>query len=366
MDIRTITYHGSHNYGAMLQAHALCKYLSDKGHNVKIIDYMSDADIRSNSVLKKGHDVRTIVKNIYNFRYWGALKCRYQRFEAFKKEYMMLTEQYSKASMKNYVENVDLYIAGSDQIWNCMNHVEELFFLDFNTGKARRVSYAASIGISEIPQNRREKVGSLLKKFDLISVREQEAQSILERQFGIASTVVCDPVLLLEKDYWGQLAGNKPIISEKYILCYCLGNIQETNECLNRLRNKWKLPIVLLSGSGYTKIVHDKVIRDAGPLQFLNLIRYAEFVVCSSFHGTVFSTIFSKNFTSVIDKVKPSRVKEYLNRIGLNDCIYSDETKIEENINYEPVNKKMEKYIENSIEFLNKEVLGEGANETIN
>lgn len=365
MEIRTITYHASHNYGAMLQAHALYKYLSKKGHQVKIIDYIDDKVLQSNAVLKKGFSVKNIVKNMFNLIYLPALRCRYKRFEAFKAEYMELTKQYDKKDMETYEEKVDLYIAGSDQIWNCMNHIEELFFLSFNTGKAKKVSYAASIGISKIPESKKEKVGQLLNKFDLVSVREEEAKEILRQEYGIRATVVCDPVLLLSQKYWSQLAGNNPIVEGEYILCYCLGNIQETNECLSKLKEELKLPIILLSGSGYTKIMHDKVIRNAGPLQFLNLIKYAAVVVCSSFHGTVFSTIFEKNFISVVDKIKPSRVKEYLNRIGLNNCIYSEKYNYNAEMNYVTVNQMIEEYKKQSLEFLNNKVLSEDENETI-
>lgn len=205
-----------HNYGAMLQAYALYKYLYTQGHHIKIIDYISEKDIKSNAILKKGFSPKIIVKNILNLRYFRSLQCRYKRFESFKTEYMKLTKRYSKKDMETYKEKVDLYIAGSDQIWNCMNNIEELFFLSFNTGKAKKISYAASIGISKIPENKKEKIGHLLNNFDLISVREDEAKEIIKQEFGLEATVVCDPVLLLNKKYWSELAGNVPSIYFSY------------------------------------------------------------------------------------------------------------------------------------------------------
>ncbi len=350
MNIRTITYHNSHNYGAMLQAYALMKCLKDRGHDVKIIDYVMQKDTDANRIFAPNTSVKAFIKNLYNLACYKALKSRYKRFEAFKTEYMDLTKQYDERSIKNIQEAAEVFVAGSDQIWNCLNGFIMPFYLDF-VKKGKKVAYAASIGISQIPAGRKETFWSLVSSFDAISVREQAANTLLEKEFAIRSQVVCDPVLLLQQEHWNSLSGDTGK-NEKYILCYCLGNIEDVNQCLRRLKDKYDLPVYLLSRSGYSKICHDKLICDAGPLEFLTLIKNAELVVCSSFHGTVFSTVFEKNFISVVDTLKPARVTDYLTYLGLEKCLYAPDMDLALKIDYEKVRQKIGDYRRSSIKFI--------------
>lgn len=355
MNIKVITYHNSHNYGAMLQAYALMNFLKNRGHDVKIIDYVSKKDVDTNKIFSPCVSVKSIVKNLYNLIHYKALANRYKRFENFKSAYMDLTKQYDEISIKDFQDDADVYIAGSDQIWNCLNGFITPFYLDF-VKSGKKVSYAASIGISELPINSKERFKNLVSNFDAISVRERDANILLKREFNIASEIVCDPVLLVEGEYWNKLSSKNTTSNEKYILCYCLGNIEDVNKCLKILKDKYALPVYLISKSGYTKIYHDKMICDAGPLEFLSLIKNAEIVVCSSFHGTVFSTIFEKKFISVPDKLKPARVKDYLNYLGIEHCLFNSKMDLDIKIDYSNVRQKIKNYREKSIKFIEENI----------
>ena len=219
MKICTITCHRVYNYGASLQAYALQNYLEGKGHTVKIIDYRPwYLNMRYNfwfiAPISRMYSVASrfwIIRFIYCLlKRRDALKNygRKRAFDNFTQQYLRLTDRSYNTldSLKNMPPLADLYIAGSDQIWNSNynNGRDPAFYLDFGSINIKRASYAASFAINAIQEDRKPFVKNQLKKFDYISVRERTGLEIL-RNLGINDAfLVNDPVFLLDKEKWLQ------------------------------------------------------------------------------------------------------------------------------------------------------------------
>lgn len=330
MNIKTITCHDVYNYGASLQAYALQEYLISQGHNVEIIDYKPDymrIHYKFWYIHEKSRYYR-LAKKLWFVRfmlccYFAPSKYatigRKKNFDKFTKKHLHLTKRFnSYEELTAGAPTADAYIAGSDQIWNCNlpNGKDGGYFLQFGNENTKRIAYAASFGISEVPEENRKQMKVWLDKFDAISVREKTGVKILDT-IGVKGIEVTDPVYLLTQEQWGCLAGSQRVVKDKYILVYDLTlNDIRLKEEAERLSKKYGYKIVSVDGAKkcpYAK----KNISNAGPQEFVNLIKNAEFIVTNSFHATSFSVIFNRPFVTYYKSHNISRIADLLNNIEM-------------------------------------------------
>ena len=339
MQIKTITCHDVYNYGASLQAYALQHYLESIGHEVEIIDFKPwfqrgrynfwyvSKDAKYYSLCKKSR----IIHFLYCLkRYKGYPTIgRKKPFDDFKRKYLKLTSQtYNDCEELKLAPPVaDMYIAGSDQIWNTdsNNGKEPAYYLDFGDDKTKRASYAASFAVSELKKELYDFVKSKLSRFDVVSVREKTGLSILE-SLGITSrTQVLDPVFLLEKKQWESLP-LKRAYKEPYILVYdFLHDDPELTKNVKKIARDKQLNIVSIND--FKKLAYADInVSDAGPIEFLSLIKYADYVVANSFHATAFSIIFQRPFLTfpLRSQKNSSRMKDFLASVNLLEFFDSD------------------------------------------
>lgn len=200
------------------------------------------------------------------------------------------------------IDKIDYFITGSDQVWNPkfpFNSKRE--FLDFAKPE-QRIAYAASIAISAFPEELKEEYGAELKKFKAISVREESAINIVKDMSGRDAELVVDPVMLLKDDEWNKEIGKDRLYKAPYVAVYFLGD--KDNECVKEILSQKR-------EEGYKIIdildINNKKNGMLGPVEFVKVIRDADFVVTDSFHATVFSIIFHTNFAT-IDRSKYKNV----------------------------------------------------------
>lgn len=365
MKINTITCHNVYNYGASLQAYALQQYLIDLGHEVQVINYapqylsfhfklstyISKDEYTYKPSLKYPH-----IKYLYVlYRYLLSLKNinRKRSFDRFTKKHLRLTRRYKNNELlKKGYPQADIYIAGSDQIWNSKymeNGKDPAFYLNF-VKKGMKLSYAASFGAEGIDEEYRTVLSHWLSSFDAISVREACGQTIL-KTFDIESTVVCDPVFLLSKKEWEAIC--KKNMYKDYVLIYNIGPINsKILKDAQIIADKNKLKIISIKDA-YTINQADINIEDAGPCEFISLINNATYILSNSFHATAFSIIFNKQFyTYTFNNIKnSSRMLYLLNIFGLEDHFEAD---IAQNrvICYSQVTLLLQKYVCKSKEWL--------------
>lgn len=334
----TITCHRPLNYGAALQAYALNAKLRSYGLDAKVIDYQPAYYYASNKGL--------LVRFLRVFLRAPEWMLGRRRFGNFLRKYVPMSPKAYRTieDLRSDVPVADVYIAGSDQIWNCLdleNGKDDTFFLTFAPAGSKKISYAASLAMPEIPADQVERYRKNLSSFDAISVREKTGRRLLT-EAGVADVhTVVDPVFLLSRQDWEQLAAEdsyKP--SEKYVLVYSFNRNKKLHRYARNLAKSLGAQVYSINTTIEDFFLDtDKYFWNATPNTFVNLIRNAEAVVTNSFHGTSFSIIFNKQFHLFSKKDKAnSRMHDLLDELGLLDRFVKSEDLIEESIDYETVN----------------------------
>lgn len=356
--IGLMTFHTAFNCGAMLQAIATQLALNKIGFDCTIIDYYP------NSVEEEN---RQYSFNVCNFRFFikGLLmpffphtKRRTARFEKFRNK-MNLTKRYK--DINELMEDLplfDIYMVGSDQVWNTQAALSSVYFLDFVPDEKRKVTYASSFGTSTIDKKYNNEVRRLLNRFDQIAVRESFGQKIIVDLLGKKVPVVLDPTFLLSKNEWEKFE-KKEFDYERefpngYLFYYGSLEIEGTEQLLNKLATIYKVPIVLSYSGMYSKIKVNKKVYDVGPQEFLSLIKNATLVFSNSFHATAFSIIYQKEFYVIPHPTRNSRMESLLDILGLSARFVTNET-VEERISaidYVPVNARLQSEINKSYKYL--------------
>lgn len=367
MEIKTITCQHVYNYGATLQAYALQQYLVSQGHNVEVIDYRLSLHIRYElftpipigraykliCVLPFLRFIITPYRNRKMLKTWG----RKSAFDAFDKKYLHLTKDTYKTydELKKANVTADVFIAGSDQIWNpeYENGKDLGYYLNFGNTNAKRISYAASFGVSCITEQQAKFVKEQLRKFSHISVREATGVDILNR-IGIHSTLCVDPVFLLNKDEWVANL-NLKIKSGDYIMVYDFNHDNPQIETfVQKLSEKTGLKVVAVNDSSNTPYA-DIQVNNSGPREFLEYIYNADYVVATSFHATAFSLIFNKKFmTYPLGALSnSSRMENLLDLVELRNRYNGDNINmILSDVNWLKINKTLADYSIKSKEYL--------------
>ncbi len=361
MIVKTITCHDVYNSGASLQAFALQKYITDLGHDVEIIDYKPN--YLSNHFHLFGISNPRYEKNIFTKLFYLSIKLPYRilsllkkvRFDNFAQKHLTITD-------KRYRSNVelcftpplaDVYIAGSDQIWNTLfkNGSDASFYLNFAPKSAKRISYAASFAGPSIAPEHYDFVKKELNNFDDIAVRESDGLNLLKELGYTSAKWVCDPVFLLSHDDWIKLA--KKTYTEDYLLIYDFEFNREIKSLAQKIAsdNQWKIYVV-----NSTFNYADKNFPYAGPIEFLSLIKHAKFVISNSFHATAFSLIFQKEFLVIKrEEAINSRMESLLNYLNLNHKIILNKDAYDAKaINYSEIAEKLNFQISQSKQYLNQ------------
>ena len=361
MKIKTITCQRAINHGANLQAYALMRYLESLGNDVEIIDYYPDwfkpfrpfycgtEKYAKNPVLKAAYIFAKFPGRVKEYiKYKKSL--RKANFEIFRDKYYKLTDTYcSFEELKANPPKADLYIAGSDQIWNIMmnNGKDPAYYLQFAPKETTTATYAASFSVSEIPDELKKQIKSYIESIDYISVREKTAINILE-DLGInKGQAVLDPVFLLDENQWKKLESDINL-DDDYVLVYDFEGADTVKNFVVEYAKKHNLKIYSLYDNNYC----DKSFVDYGPDVFLSLIKNAEFVVSNSFHATAFSLIYEKEFC-VIKRQEGinSRMIDLLDSVGINDRIVSDYQEFSI-IDYSKVKDNLDREINSSKKYL--------------
>jgi hypothetical protein len=226
---------------------------------------------------------------------------RRKSFDEFSQKYIPLTEHvyYNIGDLRKNPPQADMYIAGSDQIWNTTlpNGLDPAYYLDFGSSDVRRESFAASFGTESLKPGSEMFVKENLKRFDKITIREQSALSIL-KSLGLEGTLQEDPVFLLSASDWDKIADGTGV-GEKYVLVYDFYKSNDIKLEAQKIAQAENLKIYNISHSKFSYA--DKNFIYSGPDTFVSLIKNASYVVSNSFHGTAFAMIYGVPF-KVLDR----------------------------------------------------------------
>lgn len=231
------------------------------------------------------------------------MKIRHLAYREFnRKWYKMLPTAKGWSVLEKQASGMDVVVVGSDQLWRPSNIVGGFYTLEFVPDDVKKVSFSTSFGVPELPARLHKQTKKFLSRIEHISVREDSGAVIVKNECGSDAKVVCDPTMLLTAEEWMNIQEEKPFAEGNYILMYLMGDNPNQREFVKNLSKATDYRIIgLLHGATY--ISYDEDIADekpynVGPSEFVNLIRYAQYVCTDSFHGTVFSILHSKNFFS--------------------------------------------------------------------
>lgn len=302
-------YYKSNNYGGLLQAFALCKLLTKYGYSAEQICY----DTTSSPYYTQGisdskiYAVKGIIKNKLSSIYHKFVdrnihKKIYLRNSAIAKFAQRIphsTTIYTDSTIKESNGTYDVFITGSDQVWN-LDWYFPAYFLDFVEKDKPKISYAASISKDTLSEVQKEIIKNHLLDYKAISVRELSSVELISDFANVDVKWVLDPTLLLTAEEWESICSERDI-TEKYIFCYFLGEDSQARHLAEEYARKHSLKVVTipyLSGH-YRKCdgdFGDIQLFDVDPGKFITLIKDAEVVFTDSFHATVFSNIFKKQY----------------------------------------------------------------------
>ena len=366
MKIDVITRHFIINYGSLLQAIATQEVIKKLGYECEIIDYIPenenyrniDKTIKKN---KKYYNKNLLKKYFYLLLRKPESYISGIKFEKQRKKYLNLSRLYRNLNeLSESMPKADVYLTGSDQVWGprADGKYDEAYFLSFVNSKNKKISYAASFGRKKIDEKYMHNLQFFLKQYKYISVREESACSILEKN-NIKATRVLDPTLLLDKEYWSQYF-EKTKQKRKYILIYQIHNNPLLGWYAKQVAKYYKLELVRISPMLHQIFRQGKFIFCPSIGQFLSYINDAECVITDSFHGTVFSINFQKKFVEILPEITSTRSQDILKQLNLTNRILTEKNDFQlamKEIEYEKTNVILNKIKNISIDILKKMIV---------
>jgi hypothetical protein len=366
------------NYGTSLQAYATVKVLQNLGYDVEIIRYNKNRGIFGTlmalpNYLKSGGKSELFIKlnkKINSFFLAGYKRnnhIRNKAVENFKESFFEpLCKYYSGINELNEASlNYDVCLVGSDQLWHPMGLTSGFYNLKFVKESIPKLAYAASFGVSSIPNFQIQATKEYLERFDWIGVREQKGKEIVESISNKKADFVCDPTMLLSKNEWeGFAKKSSQKILDPYIFCYFLGHSSDIRQYAEELSQKTNCKLVVMRHvDEYLKVdesIGDYAPYDVSPVDFVYLLSHAKYVLTDSFHGTIFSIIMEKSFLTFY-RVKPtvvtsthSRIDSLLNKFHLEHHLYKDDVygQIIKEIDYISIRPLIDEFRHESMELL--------------
>ncbi|HOW51077.1 MAG TPA: polysaccharide pyruvyl transferase family protein [bacterium] len=358
-NVGMVGFFSSENYGAILQAVALQKKIEEMGCRATYLNYFPPLPVDR---LKKWINI------LYGYlRLLLGYRRRKQRTDAFRERYLKRTARLATyEDARRAAADFDLFIAGSDQIWNprWLEVSRGYYLLNF-IGDRPRFSYASSFGVKSVPEQHHAIYREALKKFFSISVREKSGLRILEIMGMSGARTVLDPTFLLSQEEWCGFFDATPCPGEPYILCHVMPGDHKTAGYIAAFAKKFnevqgnKYRILVVGDKEYKRFMPGyNLICDAGPAEYLRLMYHASFIITNSFHGTCFALNFNKQFLSVLDRNNPfnARITDLLSTFGIENRLRFTDQAIDlvlpVDIDYETTNNNLDRLRQESLSFL--------------
>lgn len=342
MKIGILTFHHGANYGAVLQTYALWKTIKNDGHDVEIIDYRPEEIEKYYWPWSKMTIIPPMGKRILqlsDYRFQRFLK--FLRFRYFLRTKIKLSKHKftNKEDLKKMKIPYEMVIVGSDQVWcidNPFRGFDSSYFLDFFDQKStcKKVSYAASFGPTTSLGVHEQFIIELLQQFNSISVRDSNSLRIIQDECKRDAEIVLDPTFLID-EYDTFLI--PPKVKEKYLLIYNQGDLTlEQKEFIKKIADLKQLAIISI-GRGPQKIER-YVFPFISPQEWVGYFKNASYVITNTYHGTIFSIIFGRDFSVLFSQEKTNKTLDLLNNLGLNERILTQDNLQASSINYSPIN----------------------------
>lgn len=353
MKIAIVTVYNTENCGSFLQAYALRRTLEKLGNEV----YFLYRDLKGTPNTFKTFLKSSLIKIAkFDFGYAANLRRRFKTFRAINKNQPIV---YRNTNLFNEIE---CFVLGSDTIWNFSSryfHNNKETYLGINLPDVKKITYAPSAANTPCEVFEKDsEIKTAMHNLDFISVRDQSTKDIVTKITGNEPCVVCDPTMLLdEKDYDEIILSDFKMKNQKYILLYHFAAIsQKKKEQILDLKKRTGFKIV--SFGEYRSWCDDNPAYD--PCSFLAYMKNAQYVITDTFHGTIFSAIYHKNFADYgVHKLK---ITNLLTQLSLTETLTEEDDfladKFSTPLNYEKADEAMKKLRSESLNYI-ENALGE-------
>ena len=384
-------FYNSINYGGVLQAFALAKFLNKNGYNAEQIKFVIAPSKKEGFFAKTSRKISLgldyvfymVVKKIRNLKkrnivdnsnitpeqksvYLTEKEMRKEAFEKFSDEFVPSSDRvYHADTICDTCERYDCFITGSDQVWN-FRWYNAIYFLEFVKKDKIKLAYAPSFSMDSMLNWQKRALKNHLRDFKAVSVREKQDLRFLEKTKVEKKEYVLDPTLLLKKEDWDEICDNR-LVDDRYVFCYFLGENIKEREIAKRFAEEKGLTLVIIPHAGGGMRASDFDFGDiqfgaASPNQFVSLIKYAEYVFTDSFHAIVFSKIYNRQyfvFNRNSKKSMTSRIKCITALFGTDERYCDGESRENyeyvcslNDISYLAENNELEDLKKSSMEFL--------------
>ena len=335
-----MTYHNIPNFGAILQAYALCKIVNEFGYECDIIDYECKNIVkRELKYHGAGNAVKRVLHRVFS---WPHIEKKVLQCQEFVRLYYS-KEKYTIETISKANKKYDGFISGSDMIWNLdVNGYDYSYFLDFAYEGKKKIAYGSSIGdcwkSSDV-----SKIKHLLDQYEAISVREKDTSCYIKEKFGLPCKWVADPTMLLPVSFWEIYT--EPVKEDAYVIVYFPSDylIEMAKEYCKKHNKKLIVLRVMLPG----KRKDSKILYS--PNEWLSYLKHADAVFTNSYHGLLFSLYFNK---PVWTDNQSNRIQVLLNRLNLDCCNLKNDTACSNVIDYNQCNKLIQSFREDSLAYL--------------
>ena len=325
--VAIVTWTRGCNYGTILQAYSLCSTLNLRGYDATLLNdgaltaELASVDTKASPMptpvapaplskkeyyLRKAKKAlrvlfspaaRRIYKNERVFE--AASQNKLAAFNAFKATYLKQSDPVSLENLAEFGSRYDVYVCGSDQIWSYRSDpASEYYYLGFTAPDKKRIAYAPCIGDLSFSDEQANLLGPLISRFSALSVRDDHGKALVERLTDRPVSLVCDPVLLKSADQWVKEFSLQKT-KKPYLLCYILGTHPWYRKKILELSKKLRLPIKWIPVNPEQTEFLKGNTDPCGPREFLELFYNASFVCTDSYHGTLFSLLFEKQFVNL-------------------------------------------------------------------
>ena len=365
------------NFGSQLQVFATLKKVEESGCEAEIIRYHKKITptfilqtiprLFNVSFLRSklsGNDRDKKLKQKPELM--SQVKQRNLRFDKFVEKYFSdyFSESYNgwETLVKKCAVNYDIFLCGSDQLWLPNNLGSHFYTLEFAPDNKSKIAYATSFGVSQIPERQKKAISKYLNRFQFLSTRELSGQKIIRELTGKNANVVCDPTLLFNAEEWAQMIPKRRIIEEPYVFCYFLGTNEEHRYAANEFKKRTGLKLVTCPYlDNFVEIDQqfgDIQMFDMDAADFVNLIRYADYILTDSFHGSVFSILHHKKFMTFNrfnagTNSRNSRIDSLCTLLGLSERRFNGNIMdVKNNIDYIGVEERLSVLRKESLEYL--------------
>lgn len=363
------------NYGSFLQAYALKQLIEELDCKVEFVDYHVGQPVIAEKSDSKNKYLRKLKKGFETFSYKAPFvhKVSFIRYkQSFSKKYLPLL---GITDEMNYNPILDCLVIGSDEVFNCIqkntNVGYSLELFGKNNNAKKLLTYAASFGNTTLDKlkkyNKDDEIAELLRKFDSISVRDSNSGKIVEKLTDKVPVYNLDPVLTY--DYMNCCDKIPDLsINEKYLILYAYaGRISNAEaEWISKYAKKKNLKVYAIGG---IQQCADRFI-DCSPFEVLAYFKNAEEVITDTFHGTIFSVLTHKPFTTLVRKSvgdsygNEEKLSDLLIRLELIERLTTEIVNVgkinSQNINYLKVDRLLQIHRKQAIEYLNNSILEGG------